>query len=472
MQTVHPSIPRRRRAVAEPVTVLAMVALGLSALSLGQKGHRGYEAALANREISANIFQVRDGLRDQLQNKYERMRNSGQLTTAEFELATHRLRQDTSDIALQNAADELANKQRILADDAFWDFATSAYLSAVTSGAGELLGPAAGNANTIFKGTKDSSVVAGIFDGFSAFDGALGLASTGSNRHLVNSSDFNAAANRAGDRLQGGDHRTGDTNVLLRQRILAFFDKWCRDNEVLRHREQPNHENWVRQWRTGFEQRCQYDFVTYVREILAAEGWQVSGQDLESRAWQVLTTSRNYLTTFGRDYSGQYSYVTTSQSGQKTTHKMSLQDHRNGTATMTVYLPPNINVSELPLIGLPASNEIRFPLEAQIDRNLSREVSFFTTGKELHTVASALVKFGVRLKEGLSAIFGGSQRDIQVLVDRSFAENCRLSLKPVSIDSPDLDITFRGTFVTASDVGRIVTEKKAQNITVRAQRTR
>ena len=202
--------------------------------------------------------------------------------------------------------------------------------------------------------------------------------------------------------------------------------------------------------RSDFQQRFHAAFEQFVRGELTQEGWEVPAPGLHAVAWQILSTSKAYRATFGRDLSGIYHFQGDRPDGKgKVTYEFRFDDRRDGTAVVTLVLPANIDLQDLPKIGLPASRELQLPLTAEIDRHLARETQFYTTGPELHTMASGIVKFGVGLSEALTALFGGENRGPS-LVAHAGAENCKLSFRPVSDESPDLALSFSGVFLKPS----------------------
>ncbi len=461
---------RRRRGFVEPISAVTIAALALTVLNLGSRGLRGQQAFNAADDFRANMAQAAEGMNDILKSKYDRMRRDGQLTEAEYTLAIHRLGQDSSNEVLQRAAQELANRQADLANTAFWELMWDAVKSTLFTGIGEGGGALMGDASTVVPGVPDGQVAGEFVDTISAFDGGLGTLTMLTNPYLVDASQVRAAIEQAEQRIRGGGG-PGDARVLLSQRILAFFDKWCVDNQVDRHRNDPNHEDWVRRYRSGFQQRLHAAFEQFVRGELAQEGWEVPAPGLHSAAWHILTTSKAYRDTFGRDYSGVYSFQGDRPDGKgKITYEFTFDDRRDGTAIATFTLPAHIDVRDLPKIGLPATREWQFPLTAKIDRHFARETEFSTTGPELHAAASGWVKFGVGIAEALSNMFGGDARGPS-LVEHARAENCSLSLRPVSDESNDLTLSFSGVFLKP-ERGRGGIELQRENAAFSAQAKR
>ena len=471
------SAGKRRPGVAEPLSAFAIGSLVLTVLNLSGHVHRGLEADRAANEFRANATQVADGMREILKTKYDRMRHDGQLTEAEYSLAIHRINQDSADDFLRRAADELANRQAGLFDDELGRAGWSVFMSSAFSGIGAMAGHYGGSGDTIVRGIRDSRVLENATDFISGTDGALSTIklATGPS-HLLQPSDIAGAINQAEQRIQGGGgNASDDAQALLSQRIHVFFDKWCVDNQVKRYMEDPNHENWVRGSRGQFQERCHAAFEQYIRGDLSQQGWNVPAPGLSSLAWNILTTYKGYRDTFGRDYTGIYTFEAAQFGGRgkEATYEFKFDDHRDGTATATLMLPKDVDIQELPKIGLPATREFSFPLTAKIDRYRSRETLFYTDGRELHTVVVAIVKFGVRLGEALTSIFSGGGNDEPSLADHAGAENCSLSFRPVSAESDDLTISFSGVLVAPTrSGGGIQTKRQDAKLTARAKRIR
>ena len=502
----------RRRGVIDPVTALALISMVLTAGGTARQLHRGAESGRTADELTYGTRQIAGDLKNILDSKYQRMLQGGQLTRAEYETLQHRLHSDATDQALQAAVAELADKQRQLADDAFWDLekdtAISLVFSAISEGAGAVAGQIkaevqaaqtlgqssagtganilrnlrnyAGNREAIQVANQLADQVGAGADTVSSLVSVNGLVKNASdNPYIVTKDDFLAAVNRVQQGIQSGGppggrrgaQPSGDAALLVRTRIRAFFDKWCVDKQVDRYRDPPNHENWVHQHRSRFQQRCHADFAEFIRS-LEQDGWSVPGKSLANFAWQTLTASRAYLDTFGRDYSGVYRFTAAQPDGRgKRQYEFRFDDRRDGTATVTLVLPPNINIQDLPRIGLPAKRELVFPLQAKIDRDRSAESSFSTDGREIHALTTGVARIGVGIGLALSSMFGGDRQQADSLIQQTRGENCLLELQPVSADSNNLDIKFSADLIVPDTKTGQMKRQKA-GFTNRATRIR
>ncbi len=491
MQTVFRRFMwQRRRGAIDPFTALAVASMVLTAAGTARQIHRGAESALTADELRYGSNQVADGLKRILAVKYQRMHQNGQLNRAEYETLQHRLESDATRRALQAVAEELADKQTKLSEDAFWDLQRDTAISVALSGVGEAAGALGSRTQTgaevlqnlrnYAQNVETANRVAAGADALSTTLTVNGLVNDVSrNPYIVNANDFQNALNQVQQHVQPGGQPGsqpgvqpgGDAALLVRVRVRAFFDKWCVDKQVDRYRDDPNHENWVRGHRSSFQEQCRTDFERYIRQ-LEQDGWSVPGRSLHDYAWEMLTTYDGYRETFGRDYTGVYMVTAAAMTGEgQTRYELRFDDHRDGTATLTLVLPANVDLQDLPKVGLPAKRELDFPLQAKIDRRTSEESAFYTQGREIHAVVSAFAKVCTSITVALTSLFGGDAQQDAALIDQSRGENCLLVFQPVSQDSRDLTVRFSGVLVTPeTSSGRM--ERKKFDVTNRAVRVR
>ncbi|MEM9585749.1 MAG: hypothetical protein AAGA03_00590 [Planctomycetota bacterium] len=471
---LNPSPFRRhvRRGVAEPVSSIALAAVTLTVLSLASRGIRGHHAFYAAEDFRTNSTQLADGMRDLLELKYQRMRDTGQLTGAEYQLAMHRMDRDSTDQVFRNAANELVQKQVKLADDAFWDVSWDAVkaslLTAIDWGGEKIVGAQ----ETILQGIKDADTFSNFIDTISSFDGALGTLTMLNNPYLVTQQDLLAAIEQAGQRIQSRGDDAADINRLLSLRVRSFFDKWCADHQVIQHMQAPNHEYWVKNLRVQLRQRCDRDFANYVRSELEPLQWSLPPPGLLATVQQMLVTSKEYINAFGRDYSGKFSYLAAPIAGKgpQEQYQFEIKNNRDGSAQAIFLLPANIDISELPKIGLPASRALRFPLTAKIESDPPRVTSFYNK-REINTLATAFVKFGVNLGEALASIFGGPSGP--PLANQARAEGCVLSFRPLSVTGDLWELSFKGDLVIPERSRRgVQLKRESKNATVMAKKDR
>ena len=208
MQTMFRRFTRQRhRGVIDPLTALAVASMVLTAAGTARQIHRGAESALTADELRYNSNQVADGLRQILAVKYQRMHQNGQLNRAEYETLQDRLQSDSTRRALQAAANELANRQTQLSEDAFWDLQRDSAISVALSGVGEAAGAIArrgGDAAQIARNVKRADRVAAGADTLSTLLTVDGLVKNVSrNPYIVNDNDFRNALSQVQQHVRG-----------------------------------------------------------------------------------------------------------------------------------------------------------------------------------------------------------------------------------------------------------------------------
>jgi len=470
---------RRRRGAVDPVSIAA-ASLLITAVSLGTHFHRNMESSEALDNFLNHSTEVADGMSRILEQKYERMRQSGQLTEAEYARATHRMNRRSTHELLQQVSRQLGNRQAQLLQTELNNSLWSAFWTAVSAGAGEAVKKSNKVKAAVQKFLQLTEKKAGMaINAVSSTHTLWGYLESGfDSSNLVSPEEIGAALAQAEQRIHGGvdpgsmaDDPDVDVRVLLPQRISAFFEKWSRNNNIRQYIEAPNQENWVRRYRTPREKHCHAAFEQFIQNDLAGQGWEVPAAGLHATAWQILRSLPNYRRTFGRDYSGTYQFAATSVMGSgQTNYQIRFKDNRDGTATATFQMPPGVDLRPLQAFGLPIAQEYHFPLTAEIDRSRSCESSFYTDGREIHAVVKAFSKMQVLFGEGPSDFFG-SKAALLALAERADAKDCVLTFTPVSETSLDLTLSFSGTMIVPGRKnGRMVVEEKEKELEAVAKR--